>query len=66
MAIWKATLKITATAPMMVGYHPVKSGDITENLPGPVSSPRITVPARFDKKEVISKFLVRFSHLSAT
>jgi hypothetical protein len=50
---------------MIVGYQPVKRGDITENLPGPVSIPRITVPERFDKKEVTSKFLVRFSHLSA-
>ena len=50
---------------MIVGYHPVKTGDITENLPGPVRIPRITVPARFDKNEVISKLLVKLVHLSA-
>ena len=50
---------------MIVGYHPVKTGDITENLPGPVRIPRITVPARFDKNEVISKLLVKLAHLSA-
>jgi hypothetical protein len=44
---------------MMVGYQPVKRGDITENFPGPVSNPRITVPERFDKKDVTSKFFVK-------
>jgi len=48
----------------MVGYQPVKRGDITENLPGTVRSPRIIVPARFDKKGVTSKFFVKLVHLS--
>jgi len=49
----------------MVGYQPVKRGDITENFPGTVRLPRITVPARFDKKDVTSKFYVKLVHLSA-
>jgi hypothetical protein len=65
IAIWKATLKIIAIAAKMVGYQPVKRGDMNENLPGPVSNPRIIVPERFVMNEDTSKFLTILSHLSA-